>query len=117
MYGMFIIIVHLGDLGENVGNYTMDCMVYYHFRVFSTPFSILSRKTHVDGSVATPRIAHLDTRGAEASNEADRMMIHALIEQMPGGFDAMNSFVRETISDAWRKIYTFYLFVSFCFPV
>ena len=54
-------------------------------------------------TVGTPRIAHLDTRVAEATNEADRMMIHALIEQMPGGFDAMNSFVRETISDAWLE--------------
>ena len=51
-------------------------------------------------SFTNPRIANLDTRAAEATNEADRMMIHALIEQMPGGFDAMNTFVRETISDA-----------------
>ena len=49
------------------------------------------------------KISSLDTRTAEASNEADRMMIHALIEQMPGGFDAMNAFVRETISDALKS--------------
>ena len=64
--------------------------------------------------VGTPRIAHLDTRVAEATNEADRMMIHALIEQMPGGFDAMNSFVGETISDAWLEMYFFELIFD-CF--
>ena len=57
-----------------------------------------------DVAVAVARkISSLDTRTAEASNEADHMMIHALIEQMPGGFDAMNAFVRETISDALKS--------------
>ncbi|CAE7561106.1 unnamed protein product, partial [Symbiodinium natans] len=34
---------------------------------------------------------------AQATSEDDRLMIHSLIKQMPGGFDAMNSFVHNTI--------------------
>eukprot|EP00438_Fugacium_kawagutii_P004681 Skav205562 [mRNA] locus=scaffold1407:33022:44938:- [translate_table: standard] len=45
-------------------------------------------------------VANLDTRTAEASNQSDRLMIQSLIESMPGGFDKMNSFVRETICKA-----------------
>lgn len=51
-----------------------------------------------DVAVAVARTAaNLDTCGAKATSEGDRQMIHALIEAMPGGFAAMNSFVRETI--------------------
>lgn len=42
------------------------------------------------------RVTDLDIRGAQASSEEDRLMIHALIEQMDGGFETMNTFVRET---------------------
>ena len=44
----------------------------------------------------------LDTRAAQATSEEDRKMIHELIEDMPGGFDAMNSFLRKTICEALR---------------
>lgn len=46
------------------------------------------------------RVRELDTRTAQASNQEDLRMIHALIEDMDGGFDAMNSFVRDTICRA-----------------
>ncbi|CAE7565327.1 FRAS1 [Symbiodinium sp. CCMP2592] len=46
------------------------------------------------------RLAALDLRNAQASDEGDRLMIHGLIEAMPGGFDAMNQFVRESIRNA-----------------
>eukprot|EP00435_Cladocopium_sp_Y103_P063625 s183_g25.t1 len=46
------------------------------------------------------RAANLDTRSAGATAEEDRKMIHDLIEKMPGGFDAMNNFVREKICEA-----------------
>ena len=45
-------------------------------------------------------VAELDTRSAEATVESDWLMIHSLIEAMPGGFDAMNSFLRDTICKA-----------------
>ena len=51
-----------------------------------------------DVAVAVAKtVAQLDTRSAEASVESDRLMIHSLIESMPGGFDAMNTFIRNTI--------------------
>eukprot|EP00438_Fugacium_kawagutii_P022328 Skav221799 [mRNA] locus=scaffold4067:228872:236434:- [translate_table: standard] len=60
-----------------------------------------------DVAVAVARTAaNLDTRSAQATSEGDRQMIHApwaheaLIEAMPGGFSAMNTFVRETICHA-----------------
>ncbi|CAE7759812.1 FRAS1, partial [Symbiodinium pilosum] len=46
------------------------------------------------------RLAALDLRNAQASDEGDRLMIHGLIEAMPGGFDTMNKFVRESIRNA-----------------
>lgn len=53
-----------------------------------------------DVAVAVAKtVTDLDIRGAQASSEEDRLMIHALIEQMDGGFETMNTFVRET----WRK--------------
>ncbi|CAE7381871.1 SCUBE1 [Symbiodinium necroappetens] len=55
-------------------------------------------KAGADVAVAVAeRAKDLDTRSAKATSEEDRQMIHRLIEQMPGGFEAMNSFVRETI--------------------
>ena len=58
-------------------------------------------KAGADVSVAVGKtVAELDTRSAEATDEEDRAMIHSLIEKMPGGFDAMNSFVRDTICKA-----------------
>ena len=45
-------------------------------------------------------VEQLDIRAAQATSEEDRMMIHALIEDMPGGFDTMKSFVRHTICKA-----------------
>lgn len=58
-------------------------------------------KAGTDVAVAVAKkVAELDTRGAQASDETDRHMIHSLIEQMPGGFDTMNRFVRDTICNA-----------------
>lgn len=58
-------------------------------------------KAGADVAVAVAeRAKDLDTRSAKATSEEDRQMIHRLIEQMPGGFKAMNSFVRETIYHA-----------------
>ncbi|CAE7256213.1 Scube1 [Symbiodinium microadriaticum] len=55
-------------------------------------------KAGADVAVAVAeRAKDLGTRSAKATSEEDRQMIHRLIEQMPGGFEAMNSFVRETI--------------------
>lgn len=54
------------------------------------------------------RARDLDTRSAGASNEADLQMIHALIKEMPGGFDAMNDFVRETICRALEASHDHY---------
>ena len=58
-------------------------------------------KAGADVAVAVAKtVAELDTRGARATSEEDRLMIHSLIEQMPGGFDAMNTFVCNTICAA-----------------
>ena len=53
-------------------------------------------------------VADLDTRSAEATEESDRLMIHALIESMDGGFDAMNTFVRATICKALEASHIHY---------
>lgn len=45
-------------------------------------------------------VAQLDAQNAAATCEEDRLMIHSLIEQMPGGFDTMNNFIRNTICNA-----------------
>lgn len=107
-YLPYIWVIFWGNVAKYISTYTIHglhgLLQVIIISELPPPFQSFWGKRMFDGSVATPRIAHLDTRGAEASNEADRMMIHALIEQMPGGFDAMNSFVRETISDAWLKM-------------
>ncbi len=54
------------------------------------------------------RVKDLDTRSAEATSEDDRVMIHSLIEQMPGGFDRMNTFIRETIRLALENSHEHY---------
>ncbi|CAK8993365.1 unnamed protein product [Durusdinium trenchii] len=55
----------------------------------------------VDVAMAIARqLAQLDLRDAQASAESDRLMIYALVEQMPGGFDAVNGFVRSSIRDS-----------------
>eukprot|EP00435_Cladocopium_sp_Y103_P048474 s470_g14.t1 len=58
-------------------------------------------KAGTDIAVAVARTAkEIDTRKAEATSEKDEKMIHSLIENMPGGFDAMNRFVQKTIGSA-----------------
>lgn len=54
------------------------------------------------------RAADLDTRSAEASDEEDRQMILALIEELPGGFNAMNNYVRERICEALEASHQHY---------
>lgn len=49
------------------------------------------------------RLAKLDLRSAEATDEEDKLMIHSLVQALPGGFDAMNCFVRLVICDAVRQ--------------
>eukprot|EP00435_Cladocopium_sp_Y103_P059516 s1118_g21.t1 len=62
-----------------------------------------------DVAVAVAKtVADLDTRTAKATEESDRLMIHALIESMPGGFDAMNTFVRTTICKALEASHLHY---------
>ncbi|CAK8996373.1 Extracellular matrix protein FRAS1 [Durusdinium trenchii] len=62
-----------------------------------------------DVAVAVAKtVAELDTCSAQATDEEDRQMIHSLIEQMPGGFHAMNSFVRETICKALKASHLHY---------
>ena len=66
-------------------------------------------KAGADVAVAVAKtVAELDTRTAEATAEEDRLMIHSLIEQMPGGFDTMNSFVRDTICNALEASHLHY---------
>lgn len=58
-------------------------------------------KAGTDVAVAVAKTAaELDTENAQATSEEDRLMICQLIEQMPGGFEAMNTFVRDTICNA-----------------
>lgn len=62
-----------------------------------------------DVAVAVAKqVKDLDTRSAEATSEDDRVMIHSLIEQMPGGFDRMNTFIRETIRLALENSHEHY---------
>jgi len=46
------------------------------------------------------QLSTLCLRSAEASCEDDKVMIHRLVEGMPGGFDAVNGFVRAAIRGA-----------------
>eukprot|EP00434_Breviolum_minutum_P004132 symbB.v1.2.003642.t1/scaffold203.1/size271217/34 len=58
-------------------------------------------KAGTDVAIAVAEtVANIDTRSAQATSEQDRKMIHELIEEMPGGFDTMNTFVQETIHKA-----------------
>ncbi|CAE7880526.1 unnamed protein product, partial [Symbiodinium sp. KB8] len=50
--------------------------------------------------VIANKLATLDLRDAEASNRDDEIMIRRLVEAMPGGFDAMNDFIRASIHSA-----------------
>lgn len=52
------------------------------------------------------RLTKLDLRDAEASEESDLSMIHALVEDMDGGFDHVNTFVRRSIRDALQVMQT-----------
>jgi len=45
-------------------------------------------------------LAELDLRDAEATDKDDEVMIRSLVEQMPGGFRAMNAFMRTSIRDS-----------------
>eukprot|EP00434_Breviolum_minutum_P004676 symbB.v1.2.004123.t1/scaffold205.1/size269685/12 len=51
------------------------------------------------------RLAVLDLRRAEATNDKDLEMIHDLVENAPGGFDAINALVRVSIRDALLTVY------------
>ena len=44
------------------------------------------------GLTIAEKLATLDLRNAQASNPQDLHMIQTLVQAMPGGFDAMNSF-------------------------
>ncbi|CAE7801440.1 unnamed protein product [Symbiodinium sp. CCMP2456] len=52
------------------------------------------------------QLASLDLRNAEASIPDDLHMIKCLVNAMPGGFDAMNSFVRTSIEEALLSVKT-----------
>eukprot|EP00435_Cladocopium_sp_Y103_P075865 s59_g67.t1 len=75
-----------------------------HFRglLLCTSTGILQEgKAGTDIAVAVARTAkEIDTRSAKATSEKDEKMINSYIENMPGGFDAMNRFVQETIGSA-----------------
>ena len=45
-------------------------------------------------------LATLDLRDAQATDKDDEVMIRSLVEQMPGGFRAMNAFMRTSIRDS-----------------
>ncbi|CAE7843298.1 FRAS1 [Symbiodinium necroappetens] len=58
-----------------------------------------------DVAMATAkRLANLDMCRADASNPDDLRMIRDLVEQMPGGFDSMNSFVRSSMRTALMAV-------------
>lgn len=44
-------------------------------------------------------LASLDLKDAKASDAKDEAMIRSLVEHMPGGFHATNSFVRRSIRE------------------
>ncbi|CAE7265726.1 unnamed protein product [Symbiodinium necroappetens] len=50
------------------------------------------------------RLASLDLREAQATNAEDQRTIRELVEQMPGGFDAVNAFVRGSIRQALMAV-------------
>ena len=66
-------------------------------------------KAGADVAVAVAKtVADLDIRSARATAEEDRLMICSLIEGMPGGFDTMNTFVRDTICNALEASHRHY---------
>jgi len=57
----------------------------------------------IDVAVALARhLASVRLEEAHASCQSDKDMIFGLVQSMPGGFDAMNAFVRHIISNALR---------------
>jgi len=46
------------------------------------------------------RLASLRLEEAQATNEDDKRIIWGLIEDMPGGFDSINAFLRENVTNA-----------------
>ena len=83
---------------------------HFHGLLLCTSTGVLQQGnagTDVAVAVAST-VAELDTRSAKATDEKDRLMIHSLIENMPGGFDTMNSFVRDTICSALEASHLHY---------
>eukprot|EP00438_Fugacium_kawagutii_P017000 Skav232630 [mRNA] locus=scaffold12:172875:181436:+ [translate_table: standard] len=83
---------------------------HFHGLLLCTSTGVLQHgNAGTDVAVAVAEtVAELDTRSAEATAEEDRQMIHSLIEQMPGGFDTMNTFVRDTICSALEASHLHY---------
>ncbi|CAK8988909.1 Extracellular matrix organizing protein FRAS1 (Fraser syndrome 1 protein) [Durusdinium trenchii] len=83
---------------------------HFHGLLLCTSSGVLQQgKAGTDVAVAVAQtVATLDTRSAVASAEEDRQMIHSLIEQMPGGFDTMNTFVCDTICNALEASHLHY---------
>ena len=79
---------------------------FFHGLLLCTSAGVLQQgNAGTDMAVAVAKtMAELDTQKAEATVESDRLMIHKLIAAMPGGFDAMNTFVRETICKALEAL-------------
>ncbi|CAK9100562.1 unnamed protein product [Durusdinium trenchii] len=82
----------------------------FHGLLLCTSTGVLQQgKAGTDVAVAVAKtVAVLDTRGAQATSEEDRLMIHDLIEKMPGGFDTMNTFVRDNICQALEASHRHY---------
>lgn len=83
---------------------------HFHGLLLCTSTGVLQHgNAGTDVAVAVAEtVAELDIRSAEATAEEDRLMIHSLIEQMPGGFDTMNIFVRDTICSALEASHLHY---------
>ena len=83
---------------------------HFHGLLLCTSTGVLQQgNAGTDVAVAVAKtVAELDTRSAKATDEEDRLMIHSLIENMPGGFDTMNSFVRDTICSALEASHLHY---------
>jgi len=54
--------------------------------------------------VIAERLAKLDLRHARATEPKDEAMIRSLVETMPGGFDSMNEFIRNSIHNALLSV-------------
>ena len=69
---------------------------------FCTSTGVINQgQSGTDVAMATAkRLASLDLREAQATNAEDQRTIRELVEQMPGGFDAVNAFVRGSIRQA-----------------